>query len=136
MRSTPIATGRKEPREAERGLAQRRKRMPLPFQGAGQGTAPPRFTDRCGKLAESLGNSSRFGGKERRGVGSPAGLLRSGISSGQKKKIPRPAGRFRNRLYNLDDIIGAFITDVERQSISNRHKYLQAIADLEIVSFI
>lgn len=41
MRSTPIATGRKEPREAERGLAQRRKKMPLPFQGAGQGTDPP-----------------------------------------------------------------------------------------------
>ena len=40
MRSTPIATGRKEPREAERGLAQRRKKMPLPFQGAGQGTDP------------------------------------------------------------------------------------------------
>ena len=32
---------RKEPREAERGLAQRRKKMPLPFQGAGQGTDPP-----------------------------------------------------------------------------------------------
>ena len=41
MRSTPIATSREEPREAERGLAQRRKKMPLPFQGAGQGTDPP-----------------------------------------------------------------------------------------------
>ena len=41
MNGTPIATGRKEPRKAERGLAQRRKKMPLPFQGAGQGTDPP-----------------------------------------------------------------------------------------------
>ena len=38
--------------------------------------------------------------------------------------------------YNLGDIIGALITDVERQSTSNRRKYLQAIADLEIVIFI
>ena len=85
MRSTPIATGRKELREADRGLAQRRKKMPLPFQGAGQGT-DPRFTDRCGKLTESEGDRSRFGGKERRGVEPLDRFQRSGISSGEKKK--------------------------------------------------
>jgi hypothetical protein len=45
MKSTPIATGRKEPREAGRGLAQRRKKMPLPFQGvAVKGRIPDSLT--------------------------------------------------------------------------------------------
>ena len=112
---------------------ERRCRSPSRAQAKGR---IPRFTDRCGKLTESLRNRSESAWDLRRGVGFPGGSLRSGLSPGQKKKIPRPACRFRKGLYNLDDIIGAFITDVERQSISNRHKYLQAIADLEIVSFI
>ena len=54
----------------------------------------------------------------------------------KRKRFLGQTGRFRKRLYNLGDIIGALITDVERQSTFNRRKYLQAIADLEIVSFI
>ena len=45
-------------------------------------------------------------------------------------------GRFCEIPMYLAEFNGAYRTDVERQSISNRHKYLQAIADLEIVSFI
>ena len=62
--------------------------------------------------------------------------LRIILGSKEKKRFLGQTGRFRKGLYNLYGIIGALITDVERQSISNRHKYLQAIADLEIVSFI
>ena len=54
----------------------------------------------------------------------------------KRKRFLGQTGRFRKRLYNLGDIIGALITDIERQSTSNRCKYLQAIADLEIVIFI
>ena len=54
----------------------------------------------------------------------------------KRKRFLGQTGRFRKRLYILGDIIGALITDVERQSTSNRRKYLQAIADLEIVIFI
>ena len=54
----------------------------------------------------------------------------------KRKRFLGQTGRFRKRLYNLGDIIGALITDVERQSTFNRRKYLQAIADLEIVIFI
>ncbi|MBR0299165.1 MAG: hypothetical protein IJQ93_02465 [Bacteroidales bacterium] len=86
MSGTPIATGRKEPLEAARGPAQRRKKMPLPFQGAAVKERSPRFTDRCGKLTESEGDRSRFGGKERRGVEPLDRFQRSGISSGEKKK--------------------------------------------------
>ncbi|MCI5719910.1 MAG: hypothetical protein MR294_05845 [Bacteroidales bacterium] len=73
-----VATGREEPREAERWLAQRRMKMPLPFQGAGQGK-DPRFTDRCGKKTVNVSNRSDSGRDARRGARSPAGFLHSGL---------------------------------------------------------
>ena len=54
----------------------------------------------------------------------------------KRKRFLGQTGRFRKRLYNLGDIIGALITDVERPSTSYRHKYLQAIADLRLRNFI
>ena len=54
----------------------------------------------------------------------------------KRKRIPGHVGRFCELLKNLGEFIGTFTTDVERQSSFYRHKYLQAIADLEIVSFI
>ena len=54
----------------------------------------------------------------------------------KRKGILGQHGRFCEIPMCLAEFNGAYRTDVERQSISNRHKYLQAIADLEIVSFI
>ena len=54
----------------------------------------------------------------------------------KRKGILGQHGRFCEIPMYLAEFNGAYRTDVERQSISNRHKYLQAIADLEIVSFI
>lgn len=50
----------------------------------------------------------------------------------KRKGILGQHGRFCEIPMYLAEFNGAYITDVERQSISNRHKYLQAIADLEI----
>lgn len=135
MRSTPIATGGKNRVKRKEGWhnGERRCRSPSRAQAKGQ---IPRFTGRCGKLTESQGNRSRFGGKERRGKGLLQDYCAPEYLRVKRKRFLGQTGRFRNRLYNLGDIIGALIMDVERQSISNRHKYLQAIADLESVSFI
>ena len=54
----------------------------------------------------------------------------------KRKGILGQHGRFCEIPMYLAEFNGAYRTHVERQSISNRHKYLQAIADLEIVSFI
>ncbi len=43
---------------------------------------------------------------------------------------------FVNNSNYLAEFIGAFTTYVERQSTFHRHKYLQAIADLEILDGI
>ena len=135
MRSTPIATSREEPREAERGLAQRRKKMPLPFQGAGQGTDPP-IHRQVRKDDREPGEQERIRWGFTQGCRVPWWISALRNIFGSKEKDTSASRPLPQRLYNLDGIIGALITDVERQSISNRHKYLQAIADLESVSFI
>lgn len=54
----------------------------------------------------------------------------------KRKGILGQHGRFCEIPMYLAEFNGAYRADVERQSISNRHKYLQAIADLEIAKFI
>ena len=50
----------------------------------------------------------------------------------KRKGILGQHGLFCEIPMYLAEFNGAYRTHVERQSISNRHKYLQAIADLEI----
>jgi len=85
----PIATGRKEPREAERGLAQRRKRMPLPFQGAGQGTDPP-IHRQVRKVDREPGEQEPVWWERTPGYRVSFRISALRINPGQKKKIPRP----------------------------------------------
>ena len=92
MRSTPIATGRKEPREAERGLAQRRKKMPLPFQGAGQGTDPP-IHRQVRKVDREPGEQERIRWGFTQGCRVPwwISALRINFGSKEKDSSARPA---------------------------------------------
>ena len=99
MKSTPIATGRKEPREAVRGLAQRRKKMPLPIQAQAKGRIP-RYTDRRGKKTESVGYRSGSDGNTRRDTGPLPDFRAPDYPPGEKKK-ERGYSRSRDRLLRL-----------------------------------
>ena len=54
----------------------------------------------------------------------------------ERKGILGYMAAFVNNSNYLAEFIGAFTTYVERQSTFHRHKYLQAIADLEILDGI
>ena len=102
-----------------------------PLGHGGQGTTP-RFTDRCGKKERTRRKQVRLRRSFASGQVFPHGYSTAQEQSpGQKKQDPRPDGRFRKPLNHLAEFIGAFTMDVERQSAFPRHKYLQAIADLE-----
>ena len=71
-------------------------KMPLPFQAKVKSRIH-RFTDRCGKVTESHGNSVVGGRSIASVVNSPVELFcRPGQSPGQKKRDSRPCGRFLN----------------------------------------
>ena len=133
MKSTPAATGRKEPQEAVRPPAQRRNQRchsPSRRRSRAESTDSPTGAERQLKVLKR----QRMRWSIASGVSSPAGLFSRPDSLRVKRKRILGLMAASPTLHYLGALIGAFKPNVERQSVSYKRNYLQAIADLEIES--
>ena len=82
---------RKGPREAVRRLAGRPRKMPLPFQGAGQGDDSPALPAGAEREPDRTETGQLEVGHPVGGESARQGALPSRIISGSKEKVPGPS---------------------------------------------
>ena len=92
------ATGRKEPPEAMRPTARRRKTNATPLPCTAVKGRIPRFTDRCGKRTDRIGNRSVLGGASRRNCSLRTDSQPSWTIFGLKKKVVAAFPNWRSRI--------------------------------------